>query len=234
MKYNLLKIPLIIFFTSLVLINHSFSEVIKRIEVIGNDRIADDTVILFSEVSLNDNLNEIDLNSVLKKLYKTNFFKKIDLKIVDKILKIDVEENPIIENINFLGVNKKSLLEEIQKNALIKARSSYNEYIVREEKKRIIKLFKELGYYNANVNILVENKKDNLVDLNFDFKIGKKFKIKKITFVGNKIFKDSKLKRIIASSEFKYWKFLTGRKYLNENLVEFDKKLLSNFYKNNG
>ena len=134
MKYNLLKIPLIIFFTSLVLINHSFSEVIKRIEVIGNDRIADDTVILFSEVSLNDNLNEIDLNSVLKKLYKTNFFKKIDLKIVDKILKIDVEENPIIENINFLGVNKKSLLEEIQKNALIKARSSYNEYIVREEK----------------------------------------------------------------------------------------------------
>ena len=73
MKYNLLKIPLIIFFTSLVLINHSFSEVIKRIEVIGNDRIADDTVILFSEVSLNDNLNEIDLNSVLKKLYKTNF-----------------------------------------------------------------------------------------------------------------------------------------------------------------
>ena len=81
---------------------------------------------------------------------------------------------------------------------------------MREEKKRIIKLFKELGYYNANVNILVENKKDNLVDLNFDFKIGKKFKIKKITFVGNKIFKDSKLKRIIASSEFKYWKFLTG------------------------
>ena len=77
MKYNLLKIPLIIFFTSLVLINHSFSEVIKRIEVIGNDRIADDTVILFSEVSLNDNLNEIDLNSVLKKLYKTNFLKRL-------------------------------------------------------------------------------------------------------------------------------------------------------------
>ena len=59
-------------------------------------------------------------------------------------------------------------------------------------------------------------------------------KDKKITFIGNKIFKDSKLKRIITSSEYKYWKFLSGRKFLNENLVNFDKRLLTNFYKNNG
>ena len=91
-----------------------------------------------------------------------------------------------------------------------------------------------MGYYNSSVDIFVKNKKDNLVDVEINFNLGDKAKIKKITFLGNKVFKDSKLKRIIASSEYKYWKFLTGRKFLNENLVEFDKKLLTNFYKNNG
>ena len=68
----------------------------------------------------------------------------------------------------------------------------------------------------------------------YKFDLGKKAKIKKISFVGNKLFKDKKLRRIIVSSEYKFWKLLTGRKYLNENLVEFDKRLLTNFYKNNG
>ena len=74
-------------------------------------------------------------------------------------------------------------------------------------------------------------KKNNLVNLVFDFNLGKKAKIKKISFVGNKIYKDNKLKRIIASSEYKYWKFLTGRKFLNENIIEFDKRLLLIFTK---
>ena len=91
-----------------------------------------------------------------------------------------------------------------------------------------------MGYYNSNVSIYVENKSDNLVNLEINLDIGEKAKIKKISFVGNKIFKSSKLKRVIASSEYKFWKFLSGRKFLNENLVEFDKRLLLNFYKNNG
>ena len=63
----------------------------------------------------------------------------------------------------------------------------------------------------------------------FDLQLAK-FNVK----VGNKVFKDRKLRRIIASEEYKFWKFISGKKYLNENLVEFDTRLLRNFYKNNG
>ena len=122
----------------------------------------------------------------------------------------------------------------IKSDAIVKSRSSYNEYVITEEKKRLLNILKSLGYYNAEIDIYVENKKDNLINLTINFNLGNKAKIKKITFIGNKIFKDSKLKRIIASSEYKYWKFLSGRKFLNENLVNFDKRLLTNFYKNNG
>ena len=41
-------------------------------------------------------------------------------------------------------------------------------------------------------------------------------------------------KSIILSEEYKFWKFISGKKYLNENLINYDKKLLNNFYKNKG
>ena len=64
--------------------------------------------------------------------------------------------------------------------------------------------------------------------------IGDKAKIKKITFIGDKIFKDRKLRSIIVSEEYKFWKFISGKKYLNQNLISLDERLLKNFYLNKG
>ena len=95
-------------------------------------------------------------------------------------------------------------------------------------------MLKELGYYRPEVQFFVEEEVNNLINLTIDFKLGNKAKIKKITFLGNKVFKDRKLRRIIASEEYKFWKFISGKKFLNENLVDFDTRLLVNFYKNSG
>ena len=75
---------------------------------------------------------------------------------------------------------------------------------------------------------------DNKIDLLYQIELGEKSKISKISFIGDKRFKDSTLKNIIISEEYKFWKFLSGKKYLNENLINYDKRLLNNFYKNKG
>ena len=103
-----------------------------------------------------------------------------------------------------------------------------------DEKDRLLNVLKNLGYYNSSLEVLINDQKNNLIDLTFKIKLGEKARIKKITFIGNKVFKDRKLRRVIASSEYKFWKIISGRKYLNENLVNFDVRLLKNFYKNNG
>ena len=41
-----------------------------------------------------------------------------------------------------------------------------------------------------------------------------------------------KLKRTIVSEEYKFWKFISGRKYLKEDIISLDKRLLRNFYLN--
>ena len=39
---------------------------------------------------------------------------------------------------------------------------------------------------------------------------------------------------MIASEEHKFWKFISKKVYLNQSLINLDKRLLENFYKNNG
>ena len=58
--------------------------------------------------------------------------------------------------------------------------------------------------------------------------------IKKISFIGDKKIKDSKLRKIIVSEEAKFWKFVSSRKFLDINRIELDTKLLLNHYKNKG
>ena len=227
------------FFKSVIIIllllsTNVLSNTLNKIEIIGNDRISKETIKLFISTNLNEELNETKLNTILKDLYKTNFFKNISVKFTNQILYITVLENPIIENIIYKGIKSNRILDLIKNEASVKTRSSFNENIIKKEKLIIENILKNLGYYNSSLDILIDESKNNLVNITYDINLGKKSKIKKITFIGNKVFKDKKLRRIIASTEFKYWKFISGRKYLNQNSVLFDERLLKNFYMNNG
>ena len=229
-KILLKSIFIILFFFS----SYSFSDIVNKIEIIGNERISDETIKLFIQVELKDEINKAKLNDIIKDLYETDFFSDIIVNFKDQILSINVQENPIIENIFYEGIKSNRILDIIKKETSVKSRSSYNEIIIKKDKLKIEDVLKNLGYYNSNINTLVELKKNNLVNLTYNINLGKKSKIKKITFIGNKVFKDKKLRRVISSNEYKFWKFISGRKYLNQNLVFFDERLLRNFYKNNG
>ena len=52
--------------------------------------------------------------------------------------------------------------------------------------------------------------------------------------IGDKKFKDRKLRQVIASEESKFWKFISNKKYLNTKRIKLDERLLLNFYKNKG
>ena len=58
--------------------------------------------------------------------------------------------------------------------------------------------------------------------------------ITKISFLGNKVFKDRKLRSLITSEETKFWKFISGKKYLDESRMNLDTRLLKNYYLNKG
>ena len=105
MKKIVLKTALLYFF---VMVGHSFSEKINSIEISGNKRIADETIILLSKTSLNNEItSDEQLNNIFKNIYKTNFFSEVKVKFNNNTLFIEVSENPIIQEIQFNGVKAK-------------------------------------------------------------------------------------------------------------------------------
>ncbi len=227
----LIKITLIIFLT----FSYSYSEIIKNVEVSGNKRISQETVIVLGQIELNKDFSSIKLNETLKKLYDTNFFSDISLSVENEILKIKVIENPIIENIEITGIRNKEFLKKINDDLLLKNRMSYSKNILNKDIEFIKNFHKANGFYFVKVTSSI-NKNDELnsVRIKLDIEQGEKAKIKEIIFIGDKKFKDKKLLEIIASEEHKFWKFISNKVYLNENIINFDKRLLTNFYKNEG
>ncbi|MDC1080444.1 outer membrane protein assembly factor BamA [Candidatus Pelagibacter sp.] len=228
--FNIFKIFLFYSF----LLTSINAEIIEKIFINGNKRISDKTIQMFANIEIKDEISNKRLNLILKDLYGTNYFEDVSVSFENKILTIFVKENPIVQKINYKGVKSKTLLESIISDKLIREKSSYNLIILQDEKNRLNKIVKDMGYFNTEIEISVEKLDESLVNINFNINLGDKAKIKKISFIGNKVFKDSKLKRIIASTEYKFWKIISGKKYLNPSLVDLDIRLLNNFYVNNG
>ncbi len=215
-------------------ISFAQSEIVKTVEINGNDRISNETIIMFSSLKIGKDYNEDDLNELLKELYHTRFFKNVSVSIKNNKLLINVIENPIIENILFEGIKSSTMKDDLTKNLNLRSRSSFDEIILKEDRDEILFNLKKRGYYFSSIDVLIEELDENKVDVIFKISLGKKAKIKKISFIGDKKFKDRKLRNIIVSEEYKFWKFVSGRKYLNENVINLDNRLLKNFYLNQG
>ena len=210
------------------------SEEFDNILINGNERISNETILVFSELPNEQFLDENSINIILKKLYQSGFFKDVIVKIENKNLVIAVVENPIIQNIFIEGIKRKKTEESLYEILSLKNRSSFNSNLVKKDERIILNLLRDQGYFFSKVISTFNDLGDNKIDLFYKIDLGKKAKISKISFVGDKKFKDSKLRSLILSEEYKFWKFISGKKYLNENLINFDKRLLDNFYKNNG
>ena len=214
--------------------SHAYSETIGKIIIEGNDRISDETISMFADVKLNDNIDNEKLNSILKNLYDSNFFDNVSVSFDKNDLIIKVIESPIIEQITFTGVKSKTMKKELFKILKLKSRSSFNETMLSNDRSAIIAYLKNIGYYFAKVETFVEKSENKLVNIDHKIEIGNKSKIKKISFIGNIIYKSSKLRSLIVSEEYKFWKFISGRKYLNQQTIKFDEALIKNFYLNKG
>ena len=127
-------VALIIYITS---INFSFSENINSIEISGNERISKEIIKMFSDVNVGDEIDFNEVNLILKKIYQSNFFEKVDVNFIDNKLTIIVKELPIIQNFKLNGVKAKKIEEKILFNLTLKERSSFNKNFLNEDLKKL-------------------------------------------------------------------------------------------------
>ncbi len=210
------------------------AKIYKKIDIIGNERLSVETIIMFSGLNINKDIEDKDLNLSIKKLYKTNYFKNIKINSNNSVIEIIIEENPIIQSIKINGIKNKSIIEELKKVTKKNEKYPYLKNKVLEQNNLLLNIVRASGFYFAKLETNIKNNTNNSVDIIYNFDLGSKAIIKKINFQGKKVFKDSKLRNVIKSEEGRFWKFITSNKYLDERKIKNDEILLTNFYKKKG
>ena len=233
----MLNFKKIIFFTILIfafLKNYSFSEEVNKVEVIGNERISVETIVIYGDVAIGKDYTSSDINSLIKKLYKTSFFSDISVELKNNTLKITVKENPIVNSIVFDGEKAKKFKQKLREIILLKEKSSFVENSVKQDINQIKAFYRSLGFYFVKIEADIERLKQNKVNLIYTINKGDRAKIAKIYFLGDKKIREKKLRDIITSQETTFWKFISKTVYLNKERIELDKRLLKNYYRNKG
>ena len=101
------------------------AEMVKKISIEGNERFSDETVKVYGDLSLNKDYTNIEINDSLKKLYATNFFKNISITVENGVLKVLLEEYPIINDIEISGEETNKIKKIIFEQINLKSNASF-------------------------------------------------------------------------------------------------------------
>ena len=73
-----MRVILLYLFLYFSIISSALAEVITNIEILGNNRISEKTIILFSDIKKNQKYDASKINKILKNLYETDFFEDVN------------------------------------------------------------------------------------------------------------------------------------------------------------
>ena len=175
---------------------------IDTVTVVGLQNFSDRTVVTYSGLRKGQSLQVPgeEVSSILKKLWNLELFSDVNLYVTDvndgKIkLEINVDELPTLSNYKINGV-KKSKAETFEKETELSEGKRLSESFLTNTKNYIESDLKKVGYLNSKVNIVSvpDSIGSNKLNLNINIDKGERIKIKNISFSGNEIFSDFKLK----------------------------------------
>ena len=214
----------------LILTSYSFAN-IKEVKIFGNKRVSSNTIEALVDKK-NTQIDTFYINNLTRIIYNTEFFSNVKITYDNNILNISVEENPIINFFYINGITGDDL-EAVNKIVSSKENNIFSVSKLKKDLEDVKDLFKSSGYYFVVVEPEVIKIDDNQINLILNINKKDISKIKNIYFIGEKYFSSGQLLDIISSAEDSWWSFFS-KSSLNEDRVEYDKKLLKSFYKSKG
>ena len=173
--------------------------------------------------------NPEDINLTLKELYKTGFFENVEVIDENNIITIIVNENSILNLIGFEG-NKRFDDEILSEIIQLKKNQIFSKKIVSDAMSKIIELYKTQGRFGTKIIPKIVMLDGKRVDLVFEIEEGPLYTVKNISFVGNKVFSERRLKEVISTKQTAWWRFITTSDNYNPDRLEIDASKLREFY----
>ncbi len=206
---------------------------IQEIVVRGALRIDPATIRSFLTIREGDLATPDRLDDSLKSVFRSGLFADVQLNRQGDVLVVEVVENPIINSIRFEGLDQldeATLTAEIQ----LRPRVVYTRTRVQNDVTRMLEIYRISGLFAATVDPKIVQLPQNRVDLIFEVDEGPETSVRKISFLGNRIFDDETLLGQIQTEEAAFYKVFTINDTYDPDRVNFDRELLRRFYLENG
>jgi outer membrane protein insertion porin family len=205
----------------------------SSIDVVGNLRIESSTIRSYAGISTAKSLSAADLNAAYQSIASSGLFEEVEIVPNGARLVIKVKEFPTINRVAFEG---NSRIKDEVLAGLVKSqtRRVFNPTEVEKDRAVIAEAYANSGRLAAKVNPKFIRLSDNRVDLVFEIFEGGLVEIERISFVGNRAYSDRKLRSVLETKQAGLLRTFIQRDTFVEDRIEFDKQVLSDFYKSRG
>jgi outer membrane protein insertion porin family len=209
------------------------AQVVSDIVVEGNQRVEADTVIAYMQVARGEQITPFNINESIRALFQTGLFSDVRITQRGNTLVVQVEENPIINRVNFEG-NSELDNEALAKEVELRERTVFTRARVQSDVQRLIALYRRSGYFAVQVEPKIIRLDQNRVNLVFEINEGTSTRIARINFLGNEAFSDSQLRSAISTAESRWWRFFSSSDNYDPDRIAFDRELLRRHYLKHG
>lgn len=212
------------------------SFVVEDVEVVGLQRISKNTVLTYAPIELHKPINENRIAELITNLHKTGLFEDIKFSRKNNILVIHVQERSVISDIEITGnhaIKTEDLLKALKSLGVGKNEAFSRAALTRVEQELRAQYYNS-GQYGAKVTTTVEELPRNRVNVKIQIEEGETARIKRITIIGNKIFREKELLKTFQLSTPTILSFFTKNDQYSKQKLSGDLESLRSYYLDRG
>jgi outer membrane protein insertion porin family len=212
------------------------SFIVENIQVKGLQRTPVGTVYNYLPVKVGEEFSLDNVGSAIRALFKTGFFKDVQLERQDSTLIIRVKEYPSIAKVIFEGnedLKTEELTKALQSVGLSEGKV-FNPQILDKIEQELRRQYFSQGKYGVKIDTSVSNLTRNRVGVHIEISEGQAAKIKQINIVGNHSFETEALLKNFELSTTNLLSFYTKDDQYAKQKLSADLERLTSYYLDRG
>lgn len=206
---------------------------IRSILVEGNQRIEARTIQSYLLFSPGDPFDSGKIDLSLKTLFATGLFSDIAIDRSGDDVVVRVVENPMVNRVIFEG-NKALKEDKLKEEILLAPRSSLTSARVMQDVNRMMEMYRRAGRFSAKITPQYKPLPQNRVDVIFVIEEGPTTGVRSVSFLGNNIFSDARLRSEIVTKQSRLWNLFSSNDNYDSSRLEYDREVLRKLYQDNG
>jgi outer membrane protein insertion porin family len=209
---------------------------VQDIRVDGLQRISPGTVFNFLPVQVGDEFTEHESETTIRSLYKSGYFKMVELRREGGVLAVIVQERPAISSIDIKGnedIESEPLLDSLKDIGLAEG-NVFDRSLLEKVELELERQYYSRGKYGVKIETTVTPLERNRVDILIDVSEGAVAKIREINIVGNQVYDDETLLDQLEQSTPNWLSFYSKDDQYSKQELAADLETLRSWYQDRG